>query len=382
MTLKVLYTARAPFISGAERALLSMLRHRPRPRPRPRNGRGGDVEVRLVLGHDTKLVTLARQIDVPVDIAAFPKRSKFGFFVWRRSVRRLERIIREFQPDILHANDVPSAQAMSVLGARLGIPRVVHVRWGITGRDLAWWARAGAEHIICISQWVKDQLGDRSDTPLARSAIDILPDAVDWPAAQGTPAPGQSEILNLQSEITLGFAGQLIPAKGLDLVIEALGLLPPPARPRLLIAGEDTQAQGAYKAQLQALAQTRGVADRIEWLGFLPHVSDLYKQVDVVVCPSRVEPLGLVPLEAAEFSRPALASRIGGLAETIVDGQTGWLVEPTPAAWAQALTQLTDRPALARLGANAHARAAEIYTPGVYWDKLLDIYNAAARSDV
>jgi glycosyltransferase involved in cell wall biosynthesis len=360
--MRVLYVARAPFISGAERALASQLRHLDRQQVAPL----------LVVGHESPLIETVSGLDVPVRVVRLPKRAPKSLLPWWWSLRRLRSVVREFKPDLLHANDVPSCQALSVLGAELHLPRVVHVRWTITAKEAGWWARVGAERVICISQWVKGQFGDTAGTPLANTNVDVLPDAVDWPAKRQSDDDFAST--RRPGETVIGFAGQLIPSKGLELVIGALALLPVGDRPKLLVAGRDTQRSGAYQAELEALAERAGVAERIEWLGFLQDVGDLYRRVSAMICPSWEEPLGLVPLEAAQFHLPTIANDIGGLAETIVDGQTGWLVTPTPDAWARALKRLQDRAAVARMGRAAHDRTQTLYAPAVYQQKLVDVY--------
>ncbi len=378
--LRVLYIARAPFVSGAERALMSMLRHLDRSRVQPH----------LALGCESDLVSLARAIDVPVTMLPLPQRSMKTLLPWWRCCRRLAKLIRAFQPAILHANDVPSCQAMSVVGDQLHVPRVIHVRWVIEAKAAAWWARRGAESLLCISRWMKDQLGDAASTSLSASRLEVLPDCVDWPAttsetisAPSPVAPSASQELPRQEPvaskgspaITLGYTGQLIESKGLDLVIAAMGKLPADKRPMLLVAGEDTQTGGQYLAQLKALAEQGGVADRIEWFGFLKDVSELHRRVDAMVCPSRVEPLGLVPLEAARLNVPAIACNVGGLAESIVSGETGLLVEPTADAWAAQLAALPDRATLRRFGTAARQRTIEHYSPMVYQRRLMAIYD-------
>jgi glycosyltransferase involved in cell wall biosynthesis len=372
--MRVLYVARAPFISGAERALASMLRHLDRQR----------IEPHLVLGHDSPLIDTARALRIDVSVIALPKRSAESMLGWKRSVSALKRLVQELRPNILHANDVPSCQAMTVIGAEHRLPRVVHVRWGISAADAGWWARGGADCVLCISSWVRRELGDPTGTPLAEAAMEVLPDAVDWPAeaplrcgddaarngtCDAVPAPHGGAL-------RLGFAGQLIESKGLDLLIEALARVPAPSRPRVLIAGRDTQRGGAYERELRDLAQRRGVAEDIQWLGFLDDVGVLYRQVGAIVCPSRIEPLGLVPLEAARFGRPALASRVGGFPETIVDGVTGWLVPPDAEGWAAALSRIGSLPhtALAAAGAAANRRARDSYAPALYQRTLMAVY--------
>ena len=362
---RVLYVARAPFVSGAERAMMSMLRHLDRSR----------IEPHLALGHETELAQQAKSIDVPVTMLAVPKRSKASMLSWWRSLWRMNRLVKQFQPDVMHANDVPSCQAMSVVGAKLGVPRVVHVRWVITAESAGWWARAGAERLLCISEWVREELGEVRGTPLAGTKVEVIADAVDWPA-YAREDDSADVATPRAAELTLGFTGQLIESKGLDLVIVAMGRLSKEKRPRLLVAGEDTQSGGVYLSKLKALAEQCGVSDRIEWLGFLKDVTSLHRRVDAMVCPSRIEPLGLVPLEAARFSVPAIANRVGGLAETIEHGATGWLVEPVVDGWADALEKAQDRALLTRWGAAARERTKEHYSPAVYQRRLLDIYES------
>ena len=260
---------------------------------------------------------------------------------------------------------------MSVAAARRGVGRVVHVRWGITARDAGWFARRGAERVLCISRWVRDQLGATAGTPLHGATVDVLHDAVDWPALpHRDDAPAGDD----GGEPTIGFAGQLIESKGLDLVIEALSLMPAARRPRLLVAGRDTQTGGTYETTLADLAQRRGVADRVDFLGFLADPADMFRRVTAMVCPSRIEPLGLVPLEAARFAVATFANRLGGFLETIEHGQSGCLVDPTPRAWAEALERVHDRAQMTALGRAAHDATRQRFAPAVYQTRLMEAY--------
>ena len=383
--MRVLYIARAPFVSGAERALMSMLRHLDRNR----------IEPHLALGHETEMSDLARDANVKTTLLPTPKRSKSSMLAWWRSLRQLKKLVNVFQPDLMHANDVPSCQAMSAVGQKMNVPRVVHIRWGITASSMAWWARTGMDQIICISQWVRDELGDLAGTSIASASCDIVPDAVDWPAdvdaiksisgsQKGDIDTTASKQVNTSKshQIILGFTGQLIESKGLDLVIEAMGELPDSCEVKLLVAGEDTQSGGAYKKQLQQLASQCGVADRIEWLGFLDDVSQLHQRVDVMVCPSRIEPLGLVPLEAAQYQVPTIANREGGLAETIQHEKTGWLVEPTVQAWTRGLVDVAGDADRMDKGMGAYQRTIDCYSPKVYQQRLTEVYETMTKKEM
>ena len=85
--------------------------------------------------------------------------------------------------------------------------------------------------------------------------------------------------------------------------------------------------------------------------------------------PSRIEPFGLVALEAAQLGRPVVASAVDGLPEVVVHGETGLLVPPDdPAALARAIAVLLDDPLRARaLGAAARRRAETVFA----WDRYV-----------
>jgi glycosyltransferase involved in cell wall biosynthesis len=98
---------------------------------------------------------------------------------------------------------------------------------------------------------------------------------------------------------------------------------------RLQIIGD-----GPLRRQLQALALSLGVADRVEFLGALPHAEVLasMRKAAMLVLPGirtatgREEGLGMVLLEAAATGVPIIGSRVGGIPECMVDGKTGFLV--------------------------------------------------------
>ena len=364
--LRVMYFARAPFVSGAERALLTSLRGINR----------NAVEPALILGCESDLLDITRQWQIPVEVIAMPKRSLSTFCGWRRSLRAVRRAVGRFRPDLVHANDVPSCQAMSVVAGRCGIPRIVHIRWPVDATAFHWWARGGIEQAICISQWVRDQLSAVGGSEGTLPPNILLPDPVSWTIGDNEEVEKSSE--ELIGPLRLGFAGQLIEAKGLDLIIHAVARIPERKRPYVFVAGEDTQHRGTYRRHLQELTADLGVSSHFEWLGFLSDVTQLYRRVDAMICPSRIEPLGLVPLEAAQFSIPSIVSAVGGFRESVLPGQTGYLVQPTVEGWIEGLTVLGSRTSLQTLGQNARRHVQIHYGFELYQQRLLGIYRQLA----
>jgi phosphatidylinositol alpha-1,6-mannosyltransferase len=157
--------------------------------------------------------------------------------------------------------------------------------------------------------------------------------------------------------------GNLVERKGHDMVIQALAqiisLIPDAT---YLIVGE-----GPYRDDLDRLARATGVRDRVVFAGRVDAdgLPDVYALSDVFVMPSRVrhaagdvEGFGLVFLEANACGKPVIGGRTGGIPEAIVDGKTGFLVEPESVAdIADRLkTLLTDREVATEMGRQGRAR--------------------------
>jgi glycosyltransferase involved in cell wall biosynthesis len=149
------------------------------------------------------------------------------------------------------------------------------------------------------------------------------------------------------------FFGSIKPYKGLDLLIEALALLPLAVRERtrLVVAGEPGMSLGP----LRGLAERRGVAALIEWrTEYIPEgdVAALFEAASVVALPYREIDQSGVLLTAAGFGKAVVSTRVGGIPEILGDGDRGILVEPGDAdGLARALARaLTDAELRARIG--------------------------------
>ncbi|RKT54027.1 glycosyltransferase [Saccharothrix australiensis] len=140
--------------------------------------------------------------------------------------------------------------------------------------------------------------------------------------------------------------GRLVPRKGFADLITALRSLP---ATELVIAGGAADVDADPEARrLLGHARALGVLDRVRLAGQVSRdaMPSLLRSADVVVCVPWYEPFGIVPLEAMACGVPVVASAVGGLTDTVVDGVTGALVPPRePIALARALRSLLADPA-------------------------------------
>ena len=121
--------------------------------------------------------------------------------------------------------------------------------------------------------------------------------------------------------------GRIEPLKGFDILIRAMAQLSDRRGVVLSIIGGDDRASQELDA-LRAIAEEVGVADAVRLLGPRPHeaLPAYYNAADVVAVPSFYESFGLVAVEAMASGVPVVASRVGGLASTVADGRTGYLI--------------------------------------------------------
>ena len=154
------------------------------------------------------------------------------------------------------------------------------------------------------------------------------------------------------------FVGRLSEEKGVLELIQAARDLP------LVVVGD-----GPLREQVPAA------------LGFVPPVElpGYFDRAAVVVCPSRREGYGVVARQAMAHGRPVIATAVGGLAEAIVDGESGLLVPPEDGTALRAALErlLGDADLRARLGAAARDRVRARYSRAVAATATLAAYEAA-----
>lgn len=292
-----------------------------------------------------------------------------GWQMLSRSIAPYERLLAGKHPALIHAHFGIEGVYALPLAEKLGVPLVttfhgfdatLSTPGFFASPAWAWYpllrqrlARRG-DMFLCASHFIRSRLLAQG-FPAARLRVHYI--GVD--CASITPRAAAEE-----EQIILHVA-RLVEVKGTEFLLRAFAQLAPlhPAA-RLVIIGD-----GPLRGRLQRLAQQAGVADRVVFLGALPHTQVLgwMRRAALLVLPSvrtgagRVEGLGMVTLEAAATGVPAVGSNLGGITETILDQETGFLV---PARDATALAArigelLSDAALRQRMGAAARQHVAQ-----------------------
>jgi len=335
-------------------------------------GEGGilDSEARAIEQADVRILPwLVHPIDPVRDAAA---------------VLRLASMLRDV--DLLHTHS-SKAGILGRAAARLaGVPGIVHTVHGwsfndvqpaVTRRLYVEAERAAARvtnRIVCVALFDRDRglasgIGHASQYRIVRSGID--------PSLYGAPEGARERLRETLGaaphDVVVGSIANFKPQKSpLDFVEAArLARLRDP-RLRFFIAGDGELRPSAERAIAEA-----GLGDVVHLLGWRDDVAELLAAMDIFLLTSLFEGLPRVVLQAMAASVPVVATDTGGVAEVVVDGETGRLVPPgNPAAAAEAIVALADdAETRRRFAAAARSRVGDEFDSRRMVRDLEDLYD-------
>ncbi len=278
-----------------------------------------------------------------------------------RAAMRLRAILLRIRPNILH---IHSAKA-GMVGRMAAVGMIRRPRIILTLHSFIFDERTGprkrkliaaidrllmrwTDRVVAVSQALKDEL-------VAVEGIDPGRIGVIHNGIRFTDLPKPEK-----TGTVVGTIARLAPQKGVEHFIRAAALVRkthPEAR--FTIVGD-----GPFRADLEALAETLGVRDRIEFLGFRDDALRIAGGFDVFVLASTRETFGITVIEALSQGVPVVASRTGGIPEIIDGSTTGLLAEPGSAEdiAAGVCKLLEDRELAARLAENGREFVRSTFT--------------------
>lgn len=363
--MRVLYVITGLGVGGAERQVVDLA-----------NGmhkRGFDVAICYLTGS----IDVAPNAEIPcygLGMTGHP----LGVFA---AMRKLRRIVRAFQPDVIHSHMVHANLLSRLLRLTLSVPRLI-----CTAHNTNEGGR-----LRMAAYRLTDTLADLS-TNVSREAVEAfvkmkaapahrmvaIHNGIDVEAFTVRPekiAPlRQSLGLNAADRVLLA-VGRLAPSKDYPNLLQAFAAVQADAPDlRLLIAGE-----GELRPQIEQLIHTLGLGANVTLLGIRRDVADLYALADVYVMSSAWEGFGLVVAEAMAAHRVVVATDCGGVKEVL--GGCGFLI---PAQDSSALARgirsalgLTQAQA-EEMGRKARRHVERHYSLDTVLDKWQQVYQGKA----
>ncbi len=361
------------------------------------------------MGHTVKIMTSNLCPELPhfsdVEFEAIEHRPMFLKLFYRifnpASYGMLRRVLKEFQPDIVHLHTMREVSA-SVLPALKDYPTVMTVHgmedflpsiilWGFPrsfftddtfrykSLTLEGWLhyvyhryiglplyRIGFRNIdrfVVLSKYMQSQLTkDGIEASYVRNGTELF-----------TPVP-----IDTKSTL-ISYVGRLEKAKGIEYLIRAIPEIAKKSPVSLAIAGD-----GSYKKELQNLVAKLKLQKHVSFLGHKDRseLYDVYARSALVVVPSVwPEPFGKVGIEAMSVGRPVIATKVGGIPEWLVDGETGYLVRPENSEEIahKALRLLTNSALLKKMSAACVERAKQ-FDIRIHAKEMIALYEETIRN--
>lgn len=317
-------------------------------------------------GYQIRLISLAGKPIDGIETFILPRKNKLSYFLQAGEAARLA---KEFKPDLVH---VHYAGGFGLWGLKCNFAPLLVSVWGADVIDLPtnpiqrYFIRRilkRANRISATSGFLKHVCEKLLPATAARTTV--IPFGVSLPD-RASPLPSEP--------IKLCFIKAHRPKYGPEILLRALALATQTIPTiQLTMAGE-----GAMTAELKLLASQLGLADRVDFVGFVPNdkIYSLLQAHHLMVMPSVMdsESFGVAVLEASACGRPVIATRVGGVPEVLQDGKTGLLVAPNNVdALAAAIVELaSDLDRCRRMGEAGR----EFVEANYVWERSLDMMSS------
>lgn len=306
------------------------------------------------------------------------------------AVFAVRRVVRKEHADVVHVNGLLGLHA--ALGGRLAGRKVV---WHLIGAIYPRWllivlvpvVRLLAARIVVISGAMgRYYLGAKHALPAERAVIIHEPvdtDRFDPGRVSAAERDAVRSALGVgPEERVVGCVGNINPVKGYEYFLRAASLV----RGRLkgvkfVIAGASLDSQKAYHATLVGLVGSLGMGKDVIFAGYRDDIPAVLSVFDVYVLPSVAEGTPIAVLEAMAMGKPVVATGVGGVADQVVDGESGIIVPPRdPESLAGAVVRLlSDRGFAADLGRRARERVCQQFSLDRCVEGHVRLYDAVAR---
>jgi glycosyltransferase involved in cell wall biosynthesis len=300
---------------------------------------------------------------------------------WFSARAALRALILKENFDVIHVNG--SSDHKQVMLALVGLgcsPRVIYTKHndrGVTSFGHHLRARFSTDHVIAVSEYIKDML---LNSPYKKRPISVIRHGIDTqyfsPVSHDEKMRLRAQFFEpeVQDKIILGSASGTHEAKGwLDLV-HALSLLEPEQRKYFHVAVIGDQPE----EELRARATAYGVCSHLSFLGLIDDVRTVLAACDLGFVLSYHEALSFACREKMALGLPVLVTQVGGLPENVFHDREGWIVPVrSPESIKAVLLNILANPArLSVVGAQARARAERDFNLNDFIRATMAVYQA------
>jgi glycosyltransferase involved in cell wall biosynthesis len=350
-------------------------------------------------GHEVEIAAppsepIARfALDAGFVVRAIPLAGPFNPVQDARAVRALSHIIATGRFDIIHAHGFKAgfiaraAAGSAKLGTR---PFIVTVHSHLLARTESRaqrWRHRNVDRSLdrYVTRYIADSESIASELieahGLAPDKVAIVPTGVDI-----TPFLGEQDCVSARLALgvpvdapVVGLAGRFTAHKGLRDLVDAIPELVRRVPGVCVVIG----GSGKLESDLRDRALALGVSDSIVWPGHVVNMPRFLSALDVFISSATDEAFGIALIEAAAAGVPTVATRVAGVAEIVLDGETGLLVAPhDPTALALAVVGLLDdRHTAVKLAEHARRRAIIEFSPERMVAGTLAVYDEALRCE-
>lgn len=317
-----------------------------------------------------------RALEGPDLVALSPRNEVDLSAAWK-----LSRVIRQWQPQIVHAHD-PHAVAMAALSLSFAAPeprpRIIAARrvdFHLQRHSFSRWKYRQVDLFVAASEAIRDIL--ISDGIPSRRTV-VVHDGIDVAKVGRLPTVDVRTELWLPHGVpVLAHVGALVDHKGQRYLIEAMPqVIREVPDVHLVIFGE-----GELRPALERQIRELHLEKQVRLAGFREDVLQLVKSADLFVMSSVTEGLGSTVLDAMAMGHAVVGTRAGGMSEAVVHGETGLLAPVGDAAsLAKAIVRLLKNPELkAQMGEAGIARVSARFSVARMLQGTLDAYERATR---
>lgn len=312
-----------------------------------------------------------------------PVHSKNPLTIWR-NIKRLRRIIRKHDVDIVHVRS--RAPAWSAIKAckktKARFMTTCHAPYNINGKAKLFYnsVMAKGDRVIAISNHVANYLVKNYE--IDQHKIRLIHRGVALEKFHPTNiAPAQLIKISAEWRLPDGASVVMLPGrltrwKGHHILIDAMSKLNRPDIFCVLIGSD--QGRKEYREELEEAIKEKQLGGQIRIIDHCNDMPAAYTLSTVVVSASTdPEGFGRIPIEAQAMGKPIIATDHGGAQETVINNETGWLIPPNDSdALAQAIREALDLTPAQRsvLATRAMSHIAHNFTKEIMADKTLNVY--------